>query len=141
MNETPIYTEHHPRWYRKRVSTYWWLRDWRYLKFILRELSCLGVAYFVVIMLMMLNAMHEGAYSYHEFQTWMRSPLMIVFSVIAFLLVLYHTITWFNLAPSAMVVRLGGKRIPDWMIALPNYIGWIVVSAAIDWVILFWWKK
>lgn len=138
MKETQVYTEYHPRWYRKKVSTYWWLREWRYLKFILRELSCLGVAYFVVMMLVMLNSMRDGAYSFREFQTWMKSPVMIVLNVIAFFLVIYHTITWFNLAPSAMVVRVGGKRIPDWMIALPNYIGWIAVSATIVWFLLGW---
>lgn len=137
MNETPIYTEYHPRWYRKHVSTYWWLRQWRYLKFILRELSCLGVAYFVVMLLIMLSYLREGAFGYTQFQKWMTSPLMIVFNVIAFFLVMYHTITWFNLAPSAMVIRLGGKRIPDWMIALPNYLGWLAVSATIIWFILW----
>lgn len=137
MNETPIYTPHHPRWYRKRVSTYWWLRQWRYLKFILREISCLGVAYFVVMMLVMLNSLRDGTYrSYEEFQVLMANPLMIVLNVIAFLLVMYHTITWFNLAPSAMVIRMGGKRVPDWAIALPNYIAWLAVSAAIVWFVI-----
>lgn len=138
MNETPIYTEYHPRWYRRRVSTYWWLRQWRYLKFILREISCLGVAYFVVLMLVMLSYMREGAYGYSQFQAWMRSPVLIATNVVAFALVMYHVITWFNLAPSAMVIRVGGKRVPDWAIALPNYIGWIAVSAAIVWFVLGW---
>src|SRR5712692_8523102 len=34
---TPAYTLNHPRWYRKRVSTYWWLQRWEYLRFVLRE--------------------------------------------------------------------------------------------------------
>ena len=25
------YTEYHPRWYRRRVSTWWWLARWSYL--------------------------------------------------------------------------------------------------------------
>lgn len=137
MKETSSYTLHHPRWYRKRVSTYWWLRQWRYLKFILRELSCLGVAYFVVMMLVMLNSLRDGTYrSYEEFQVLMANPFMIVLNVIAFFLVMYHTITWFNLAPSAMVIRMGGKRVPDWAIALPNYIAWLAVSAAIVWFVI-----
>ena len=39
MSQTHAYTEFHPRWYRKRVSTYWWLRSGAYLAFILRELN------------------------------------------------------------------------------------------------------
>jgi hypothetical protein len=28
MNEIPAYTAYQPRWYRPRVSTYWWLWQW-----------------------------------------------------------------------------------------------------------------
>lgn len=136
MNQTHIYTEYHPRWYRKRVSTYWWTRQFGYLKFILRELSCLGVAYFVVLMLVLLNSLRGGATAYAEFQALMQMPLMIVLNVVALFLTLFHTITWFNLAPRAMVVYFGKKRVPDLLIALPNYIAWLTVSAAICWFLL-----
>jgi fumarate reductase subunit C len=66
----------------------------------------------------------------------MKSPLVIVCSLIALLFVLYHAITWFNLAPKAMAVRVGGKRLPDWMIAAPNYVAWIVISVIIAWFIV-----
>src|ERR671922_2463527 len=39
MKDTPVYAAYQPRWYRPRVSTYWWLWRWAYLKFLLRELS------------------------------------------------------------------------------------------------------
>ena len=41
---TPAYTEFHPRWYRPKITTYWWLGRWPYVKFILRELSSVAVA-------------------------------------------------------------------------------------------------
>ena len=50
------YTTHHPRWFRKRVSTYWWLEQWAYLKFVLRELSSIFVAGFIVIVLLWIRA-------------------------------------------------------------------------------------
>ena len=61
---------------------------------------------------------------------------MIAFNVIALVFVLYHSITWFNLAPKAMPLRMGGRRLPEWMIATPNYIVWITISAVIVWLIL-----
>jgi fumarate reductase subunit C len=136
MSAPHTYTEYHPKWYRRRTSTYWWMRDWRYLKFILRELSCLAVAWFVVEMLMLLWCLSAGEGSYAEFQALMRRPLMIALNAVAFVLALYHTITWFNLAPRAMPVRLGGKRLPDWMVAAPNYGAWIAASAVISWFLL-----
>src|SRR5207302_2908108 len=52
----PLYQEFHPRWYRPRVSVYWWLGQWQYLKFILREISSVFVAVFVVITLLQLRS-------------------------------------------------------------------------------------
>jgi fumarate reductase subunit C len=53
---------------------------------------------------------------------------------IAFLFVLYHTITWFHLTPKALVVRLGGKRVPDSLLLALNYLAWIALSAAVVWI-------
>ena len=136
MSQTPAYTEYHPRWYRRRVSTYWWTRSWPYLKFILRELSSIFVAYFVVITLLQLRALARGPEAYAAFQAWLSTPLMLTLNLIAFLFVLFHTITWFNLAPRAMVVRVRGKRVPDLVIAGQNYLAWLAISAVVAWFLL-----
>ena len=133
---TTQYTPYHPRWYRTRVSTYWWLRKWYYLKFVLRELSSIFVAYFVLITLLQIHSLSRGPEAYARFEERMRNPLMIVLNAISFLFVLFHTITWFNLAPRAMVVRLGGERVPDTLVAGSNYLAWLVISAAVAWFIL-----
>ena len=103
------YTPFHPRWYRPHVSVYWWLGEWHYLKFILRELSSVFVAVFVIETLFMLNALRNGPEAYAHFQQCMRNPLLIVLNVVSFFFVVFHAITWFNLAPSAMPVRVRGS--------------------------------
>ena len=60
----------------------------------------------------------------------------ITLNAISFLFVLLHTITWFNLAPRAVVLRMRGKRVPDLLIAGSNYAAWVVVSAVVAWLIL-----
>ncbi len=136
MKETSGYTEYHPKWYRAPVSTYWWTCQWKYLRFILRELSSLSVAYFVVLTLMQLRALSRGPAGYAAFQEGLKSPIVITLNVVSLVFVLFHTITWFNLAPSAMPVRVRGKRLPDWMIAAPNYVAWLALSAVMAWLIL-----
>ncbi|HKQ78654.1 MAG TPA: fumarate reductase subunit C [Blastocatellia bacterium] len=136
MKQPPSYTLYHPKWYRKRVSTWWWAEQWRSFKFILRELSSVAVIYFVGLLLWLLWSLGRGPDKYLEFLGWMQDPLVLAFNLIAFLFVLYHSITWFNLAPKAMPIRLGGKRLPEWMIAAPNYALWVVISAALAWLIL-----
>jgi fumarate reductase subunit C len=129
-------TEFHPRWYRAPVSTYWWMGSWRYLLFILRELTSVAVAWSVVMTLLLLRALLNGPDAYARFMHRMQSPLMIALNVIALCFLLLHTITWFNLAPRAMPVRVGGKRVPEFLVAAPNYVLWVIASAAIAWFVL-----
>lgn len=128
---SPAYTEFHPRWYRPPVSTYWWLGNWAYVKFILRELSSVAVAWTVAIILFQIRALIHGGDSYDRFEQRMSSPWMIAINVIAFGFLLMHSITWFNLAPKAMAVRIRGKRLPALLISGPQYLAWIVISVLV----------
>ncbi len=136
IKTAPIYTEFHPRWYRPRVSVYWWLGQWQYLKFILRELSSVFVACFVVVTLFQLRALRNGPDAYARFQHWLQTPPAIALNTIGFLFVVFHTITWFNLTPRAMAIRAHGKRLPDFLVAAPNYALWLILSVAVGWLIL-----
>jgi fumarate reductase subunit C len=130
------YTEFRPRWYRARVSTWWWMGRWSYLKFILREISSVFVAWFVAELLLALSALSRGPQEYAHFQGFLRSPVVVVTNVISLFFVTFHAVTWFNLAPKAMAVRVGGKRIPDLWIAGPNYLAWAAVSAIVAWFLV-----
>lgn len=132
----PNYTPYHPRWYRPHVSVYWWLGEWHYLKFILRELSSVFVAICVIETLMLVRALGEGPEAYSHFLQGMQNPLVVLLDVVSFFFVVFHTITWFNLAPSAMPVRLGGRRVPDVLVAAPSYVAWVVISAFVSWMVL-----
>ncbi|MBI3697072.1 MAG: fumarate reductase subunit C, partial [Acidobacteria bacterium] len=89
----------------------WWLFQRSYFKFILRELSSVPVAFFVVVTLLQIKALSRGPEAYAAFQQWLKSPLLITLNAISFLFVVFHTITWFNAAPRAIAIRIGGKRL------------------------------
>jgi fumarate reductase subunit C len=135
MNQ-PTYTEYHPRWYRPRLSTYWWLSRWPYVLFILRELSSVFVAWSVVYLLLLVRATSRGPTAYREFLDWSASPGLLLLNLVAFAFLTLHAVTWFNLAPQAMVVHMGRRKVPGAMIAGSNYALWVVVSAVVAWVIL-----
>jgi fumarate reductase subunit C len=130
------YTEYHPRWIRPRMSTYWWLQSGPYLKFILRELSSIFVAWFVVVLLLLVRAVSQGEAAYHQFLEWAGSPGILLLNVVSLFFIVFHAVTWFNLAPQAMVVRVGGTRVPGLLIAGSNYLAWAVVTALVLWVLL-----
>lgn len=136
MNQRPAYTAFHPRWLRSRTSTYWWLQRSSYLAFILRELSSIFVAWFVVVLLLLVRAVSQGEATYRDFLAWSGTPLILLLNHVTLLFIVFHAITWFNLAPSAIVVRLGKRAVPGVLIAASNYAAGIVVSGLLAWLLL-----
>lgn len=136
MSAGPHYTLYHPRWHRRRVSVWWWLQKRSYTWFVLRELTSVFVAFFAVVYLWQLRALAQGPDAYAQFLGRLKTPFFLTLDTVAFLFVLFHAITWFNLTPKAMVVRVRGKRVPDWVIIGSNYAAWLVVSVAVAVVIL-----
>jgi fumarate reductase subunit C len=130
------YTEYHPRWLRPHISTYWWLRKRSYFAFILREISSLCVAWAAVFLLLIVYAAGRGPTEYAALLEWARQPWVIAVNVSSLLLVLFHAITWFNLAPQALVVRLGHTHVPGPLVSASNYAAWIVVSVIVGWLLI-----
>jgi fumarate reductase subunit C len=133
---TPPYTLNHPRWYRKRVSTYWWLQRWEYLRFVLRELSSVFVTYFVMLTLLQVYMLSKGPLPYAHFQELLKNPFILALNLISFFFVVFHAVTWFNLSARAMAIRVGGKRVPGFLISGSNFVAWLVISAVVAWFLL-----
>ena len=139
MHRNAAYTPYHPRWHRQRVSTYWWLGRRSYFLFILRELSSVAVAWFVVCLLLLVRAAGGGAAGYQHFLEWARQPIVLALDVVCFAFVCLHAVTWFNLAPQAMVVRVAGWRVPGWFIAASNYAALAATTAVVLALLLLRW--
>jgi fumarate reductase subunit C len=130
------YTLFHPRWYRPRMSVFWWVGRRSYLVFVLRELSSVFVAWSIVFLLLLVHAVSEGGKQYQQFRNLSSNPWMLALNVVTLAFLLFHAITWFDLAPSAMVVRIRGKRVPRSWIAGAHYAGWALLSALVAWLIV-----
>lgn len=136
MKAESHYTLYHPRWYRRRVSVWWWLQNRSYTAFVLREITSVFVAFFAVIYLWQIRAIAQGPEAYAQFLARLGTRFFVVLDTVAFLFVLFHAVTWFNLTPKAMVLRIGGKRVADGVVLGLNYAAWVVISAAVAFVLL-----
>jgi fumarate reductase subunit C len=122
--------------YRPPASRLWWVRRRSYMLFVLRELSSLFVAWFVVYLLLLVSAVRRGSDSYQGFLALSGRPWMLALNVVALAFVLLHAVTWFNLAPQAIVVQIGGRRLPARVVAAAHFAAWAVLSAIIAWVVV-----
>jgi fumarate reductase subunit C len=130
-----VYTDYHHRWLRRPVSTYWWLEKPAYLAFILRESSCMFVAWVVIYLLRLIRAVGAGEPAYQQFLAWSATPRILVLNLVAFVFVTFHAVTFFQAAPQAMVVHVGGRRVPSRLVLLGHYAAWLAVSAVIGWML------
>lgn len=121
--------------YRRRMGVWWWTKKRTYFLFVMRELSSIFVAWLVVFLLLLIRAVVDGDAAYDDFLDWAASPLLVVINVVAFAFVLLHTVTWFLLTPQAIVLRLGGRRVPGLVIIAAQYVGLGVVSAFVLWLV------
>jgi fumarate reductase subunit C len=94
------------------------------------------VAWTVIFLLLLVRAVGTGSAGYARFLEWTGTAWVVVLNVVTLAFVLYHAVTWFQLTPKAMVVRLGGRRVPGAAIAASAYAGWIVVSGLVAWLVL-----
>lgn len=124
------------RTFRQPVDRYWWAKRRSYLLFMLREISCVFVAWFVVYLLLLVRAVGDGRDSYVRFLDWSANPLVVSLNVVALIFLLLHAVTWFNLAPRAIVPHIRGRRVPARAVLAGHYAAWFVVSAAVAWVVM-----
>jgi len=129
-------TPHHPKWYRPPISIWWWLKKRSYAAFMLRELTSVFVAFFAIVLLWQVRSLAEGPEAYSRVMARLQTPLFLALDVLAFLMILFHMVTWFNVAPAAMVVRVRGKRIPDWALAGSHYAAWVLLSIVVGAILL-----
>src|SRR5260370_1885949 len=106
MSTEPHYTLYHPRWYRRRVSVWWWLQNRSYTAFVLRELTSVFVAFFALVYLWQLRALVHGPEAYAQFLALLKTPRVLAPDTVAFLLCLFLPTTCFIFSPNAVAVPL-----------------------------------
>jgi fumarate reductase subunit C len=123
------------RSYRRPVSTWWWVGKRSYFVFVMRELSSIFIAWFVVFLLLLVAAVGRGSAAYEGFLDFAASPVVVAINVVTFVFVVLHTVTWFSLTPKAMDVRSGGRPVPAWAVIASQYVGLAVVSVCVLWLV------
>ncbi len=129
----PKYELYRPKSYRKRYPIFWWLEKPAYSKFITRELTSLAVGYAVVLLMLQVWVLSKGQATFERFLDFLESTPVLIFHGVVLVFLLFHSVTWFNLAPKALVLRLGRRRIPDAIVLAGHYAAWSVATALTIW--------
>ncbi|MEE2839486.1 MAG: fumarate reductase subunit C [Acidobacteriota bacterium] len=125
----------HPT-FKPRMHPLWWLHNWRYFLFMMRELSAVFVAFFVLTYLVGVYRLGQGEDSYQLYVNALQTPMARTLFIMIFLFSIYHSVTWVHLTPIILVVRIGRKVVPPGLVLLANYLGWILISAVLFYLLV-----
>jgi fumarate reductase subunit C len=125
-----------PSAYRPKTSIWWWARKRSYTLFILRELSSVFVGWFVLFTLLMAWSAGHSQERYERFLDIAAHPLVVALNVLALAFLMLHTVTWFNLTPKAMPIKVRGARVPPVNVVAAQWLGFVIVSAFVVWLVV-----
>jgi fumarate reductase subunit C len=116
-------------------KTTWYMRNKRYKVYVLRELTSFLVAFYTFLTIFALAALAKSPDSWNAFLATQQGAGMIIFHAVALLYFLfYQTFPWFKLAPKAMPIQVGEKKVPDAYIIIGHYVAWVIISVFILWL-------
>ncbi len=109
----------------------WFFRQPRYMRYMAREVTCLFIGAYAVLLLVALKRLAEGPQAYAAFLQALTSPASVIFHLFVLAFALYHTTSWFNVTPKAMPIQNGEDFLPGGVIVGAHYGVWVVVTLAL----------
>lgn len=112
-------------------SNAWWNRGWPYRVFLLRELSAVAVAVYIVLLLLLVSQVREGRGAFNDHLDLLESPLFWIIHAVILGFAQLHTSTWFRAVPKSMRVKLGGRLVPPEAMIFGMYALWVGASLVV----------
>jgi len=116
---------------REVSKTGWYFKQPRYLRYMSREVTCIFIGAFALLLLCALGRLSEGQASYESFLAALQGPWSIFGLLVVLLFAVHNATSWFNVTPKAMPVQIGEDFLPGKYIVAAHYAVWIVVSLAV----------
>jgi len=113
--------------YRRPMPADWWLKKRTYSLFMVRELTCIFVGGYSLVLLILASKIGDQ----QGVSAMLNSKTLSVLQLIALPMVIYHTVTWLNLTPKVLVLWRGEERVNPLLIAGIHYVAWFGVSIVI----------
>lgn len=111
----------------------WWLRQQRYVSYMMREVSSLFIGLFSLLMVCGLFQLSRGEEAFTSWTDvlWNSMPIL---SAVMLVFATYHSYTWFKVTPKAMPLKMSGKRILGSIIIGAHLLAWALASAFV-WIV------
>jgi len=117
--------------YVRAVRRTWWLRQPRYVVYMIRELTSLFIGLYSAWLVIGLVRLAQGRTAWEGFLAATSSPPAVLFQFVCLAFAAYHSITWFAVTPKAMPLRLKDQPVSGKIIVGGHYAAWALVSLVV----------
>jgi fumarate reductase subunit C len=110
-----------------RQPATWWLRRRGYVLYMVRELTAVPIAIWMVLFLVEVSRLRQGAGGY----TPLGGPLFVAAGVVCLAAALWHSFTFLNLAGLIMRIPAGDRNVPPRVIVGAAFTGFALLTALV----------
>lgn len=111
--------------------TRWYFKHPRYLRYMSREVTCVFIGAFALLLLCAVERLSEGQAAWESFLAALTGPWSVLALVLVLAFAVHNSTSWFNVTPKAMPVQIGESFLPGKFIVAAHYLAWLAVSLAL----------
>lgn len=86
----------------RRPMAGWWRGNPFYVRYMLREASCVVITLYALVLLLGLARLAQGEAPYEDWLERLARPWAVALHAFGFALVAYHSWTWFRIMPKTL---------------------------------------
>ena len=116
---------------REVSKTGWYFKHPRYLRYMSREVTCIFIGAFALLLLCAVERLSQGPAAYESFLVSLQGPWGIVGLTVVLAFAVHNATSWFNVTPKALPVQIGEEFLAGKYIVGAHYAVWVLASLAV----------
>jgi fumarate reductase subunit C len=118
------------------IKPTWWLTKLNYFIFMMRELSAVFIALFLLQFIRVPSGVLVHPELWGTVTDWFNQPAVIAFNVVALAFAILHTVTFFQAGAVIMPLKIAGKKVPTMALVAGNLGAWLGFSVVLIWLLV-----
>jgi fumarate reductase subunit C len=112
-------------------KTGWYLTQPRYMRYMSREVTCIFIGAFALLMVCAVERLSRGQAAFDSFMAALKGPWSFLGFALILAFAVHNATNWFNVTPKAMPVQIGEDFLDGKYIVGAHYAIWAIASLVV----------
>ena len=112
-------------------KTGWYLTQPRYMRYMSREVTCIFIGAFALLMVCAVERLSHGQAAFDSFMAALKGPWSFLGFALILAFAVHNATNWFNVTPKAMPVQIGEEFLDGKYIVGAHYAVWVVATLVV----------